>query len=75
MVKNAGECRRYVGTRGFKSFGKEFIKAAPLLWLRASRALCISDSVMWGFAMRISVRGYKWEWTIYLYDRNLGMSV
>ncbi len=26
-VKNAGECRGYVGIQGFKSFGKESIRA------------------------------------------------
>ncbi len=31
MVKNAGKCRGYVGTRGFKSFGKEFIRASSLI--------------------------------------------
>ncbi len=32
---------------------------APLLGLRSPRALCVSDSVMWGVAMRISVHGWK----------------
>ncbi len=29
-VKNSGECRGYVGTQGFKSFGKEPIRAGSL---------------------------------------------
>ncbi len=58
-VKNAGECWGYVGTQGYKGFGKEPIRAAPLLGLRDSRALWVSDSVMWGVAMLISVRGWK----------------
>ncbi len=30
-VKNAGECRGYKGTQGFKSFGKEPIRANSLI--------------------------------------------
>ncbi len=30
-VKNAGECRSYVGTQGFKGFGKEPIRASSLI--------------------------------------------
>ncbi len=58
-VKNAGECRGYVGTQGFKGCGKEPIRASSLIGLRDSRALWVSDSVMWGVAMLISVRGWK----------------
>ncbi len=57
--ENVGECRGYEGTQGFKGFGKEPIRASSLLGLRASRAVWVSDSVMWGVAMRISVRGWK----------------
>ncbi len=45
---------------------------APLWGLRASRALWVSDSVMWGLAMRISVRGWK-VGVDPLYYRNLEM--
>ncbi len=30
-VKNAGECRGYVGFQGFKGFGKEPIRASSLI--------------------------------------------
>ncbi len=30
-VKNAGECRSYVGTPGIKSFGKEPIRTGSLI--------------------------------------------
>ncbi len=30
-VKNAGECRGYVGTQDFKGFGKEPIRASSLI--------------------------------------------
>ncbi len=30
-VKNAGECRGYVGTQGFKGFGKEPIRVSSLI--------------------------------------------
>ncbi len=30
-VKHAGECRGYVGTQGFKGFGKEPIRASSLI--------------------------------------------
>ncbi len=41
---------------------------APLLGLRASRALWVSDSVMWGVVMLISVRGWKVGVDPYLFD-------
>ncbi len=43
------------------AFGKSPSGPAPLLGLRASRALWVSDSVMWGVEMRTSVRGWKVE--------------
>ncbi len=58
-VKNAGECRGYVGTQGLRALRKSPSGPAPLLGLRDSRALWVSDSVTWGVAMRISVRGWK----------------
>ncbi len=58
-VKNAGECRGYVLTQDLRALGKSPSGLAPLLGLRASRALWVSDSVMWGVAMLISVRGWK----------------
>ncbi len=30
-VKNAAECRGYVGTQGFKNFGKESIRVGSLI--------------------------------------------
>ncbi len=42
-----------------RALGKSLSDPAPLLGLRASRPLWVSDSVMWGFAMRISARGWK----------------
>ncbi len=50
-VTNVGAMQRL---RVLRALGQ-----APLLGLRASRALCVSDSVMWGVAMRISVHGWK----------------
>ncbi len=38
-VENAVECRGYVGAQVFKGVGKEASGPAPLLGLRASRAL------------------------------------
>ncbi len=55
--------RECVGTmlvlRVLRALGKSPPGPAPLLGIRASRALWVSDSVMWGFAMCISVRGWK----------------
>ncbi len=33
-VKNAGECRGYVGTQGFEGFGKEPIRASSLIGVK-----------------------------------------
>ncbi len=71
-VKYAGKCRGYVGTQGLKSLGKSPSGTAPLLGLRA---LWVSDSVMWGLPSVSLYEGGNWEWTLYLNDRNLEMSV
>ncbi len=39
-VKNAGECRGYVGTQGFKSFGKESIGAASVIRVEGFEGFC-----------------------------------
>ncbi len=67
----AGKCRGYVGTQGLKSLGKSPSGTAPLLGLRA---LWVSDSVMWGLPCVPLCVGGEWNWTLYLYDRNLEMS-
>ncbi len=45
--------------RVLRALGKSPSGQAPLLGMSSSWALWVSDSVMWGFAMRISVRGWK----------------
>ncbi len=54
-VKNAGEFRGYVGVRVLKALGKSPPGPAPLLGLRTSRTRWVSNSVMRGFVMCISV--------------------
>ncbi len=47
------------GLRSLRVLGKSPSRLAPLLGLRASITLWVSDSVMWGVAMRTSMRGWK----------------
>ncbi len=47
------------GLRVLRALGKSPSGPAPLLGLRDSQALWVSDSVMWGVAMLISVRWWK----------------
>ncbi len=63
------------GLRVFRALGKSPSGPAPLLGLRASRAVWVSDSVMWGLPYVSLCVGGKWEWTLYLFDRNFEMSV
>ncbi len=53
MQENVGAMN---GLRVLRALGKSPSGPAPLLGLRG---LGVSDSVMWGVAMRISVRGWK----------------
>ncbi len=43
-VKNAGECRGYAGTQGFKGFGKEPIRASSLIGGLPCLSLCVVES-------------------------------
>ncbi len=63
-----------VWTQGFKGFEKKLIKPVTLLGLRVSRTHWVSDSVMSGFAMCISVRGWKVGMDLLFHDRNFGIS-
>ncbi len=49
------------GLRVLRALGMSPSGPAPLFGLRASRADWVSDFVMWGVAMLISVRGWKGE--------------
>ncbi len=51
-----GTGRGYVGAHGFKGFGKASIIASPLIVIEPR---WVSDSMMRGFVMCISVRGLK----------------
>ncbi len=42
-VKNAGECRGYVGTQGFKGFGRESIRAASLIRVEGFEGFCFGQ--------------------------------
>ncbi len=68
-------CRGYVGTQGLKNFGKDSITAGPLIGVGASRARCVSDSVMKGLTCVPLCLGGKRECTLYMYDRNHEMSL
>ncbi len=39
-VKNAGECRGYVGAQGFKGFGKESIRDASVIRAEGFEGFC-----------------------------------
>ncbi len=45
-VKNAGECRSYVGTQGFKGFGEESNRASPLVGFRNNDTLNLLKTLL-----------------------------
>ncbi len=59
QVNNEAKGRGNAGPNASRALGVSPSGSALLLRLRASRDCCVSDSLMRGFTMHISVRGWK----------------